>query len=60
MNHLYATQLPVKTAIHNKGFALITTLVLLTMLTILALSQISSNSTQTKIATNATDTETDN
>lgn len=44
-------------ATYSKGFALITTLVLLTMLSILALSQISSNSTQTKMATNAADTE---
>lgn len=58
MNQLYGTQVQVKNTVHKKGFALITTLVLLTMLTILALSQISTNSTQTKMATNATDSET--
>lgn len=41
----------------QKGFILITTLVLLGMLTILGVSQISINSTQTKVAANATDSE---
>lgn len=41
----------------QKGFLLITTLVLLVMLTVLGLAQVSINTTQTQIATNATDTE---
>ena len=39
------------------GFILLTTLVLLGMLTILGVSQISVNSTQTKVAANTTDSE---
>jgi type IV pilus assembly protein PilX len=39
------------------GFILITTLVLLGMLTILGVSQVSINSTQTKVAANTTDSE---
>lgn len=42
----------------QKGYLLITTLVLLVMLTVLGLAQVSINSTQTKIAANATDSET--
>ena len=42
----------------DKGFILITTLVLLLMLTVLGMAQISINSTQTQIATNSSDTET--
>lgn len=41
----------------QKGFILITTLVLMVMLTVLALIQVSNNSTQTRMATNSTDTE---
>jgi type IV pilus assembly protein PilX len=42
----------------QKGFILITTLVLLAMLTVLGVAQISINSTQTQVATNSTDSET--
>lgn len=41
----------------QKGFVLIITLVLIIILTILALTQISLNNTQTRIAANATDNE---
>ena len=41
----------------EKGFILITTLVLLIMLTVLGVAQISINSTQTQVATNTTDSE---
>ncbi len=40
------------------GYILITTLILLLMLTILGVSQISINSSQTRVATNVTDSET--
>lgn len=45
---------------HNpkqNGYILITTLVIMIMLTVLALTQISQNTSQTRIATNATDSE---
>jgi len=41
----------------QQGFILITTLFLLLMLTVLAVSQTASNTSQTQIATNATDSE---
>ena len=43
--------------IQQKGFILITTLVLLVMIIILGMAQISINSTQTQVATNTTDSE---
>nr|WP_241480459.1 pilus assembly protein PilX [Legionella norrlandica] len=44
---------------HSKqnGYILITTLILMIMLTVLALAQVSQNTTQTRVATNATDSE---
>jgi type IV pilus assembly protein PilX len=44
-------------SIKQKGYILITTLVLMSMLTVMALTQASHNITQTRIATNATDSE---
>lgn len=41
----------------QKGYVLITTLVLMIMLTVMALTQVSMNSTQTRVAANATDSE---
>lgn len=41
----------------QKGFILMTTLILMIMLTVLAVSQVSQNSTQTRLAANATDSE---
>ena len=41
----------------QKGYILLMTLILLVMLTVLALAAVSLNSTQTRIAANATDTE---
>ncbi|AMP90643.1 pilus assembly PilX family protein [Legionella pneumophila] len=41
----------------QQGYVLITSLVLMSMLTVLALTQISQNTSQTRIATNATDSE---
>lgn len=45
------------TGARQKGYILITTLVLLVMVTALALTQAGLNSTQTRVATNATDSE---
>lgn len=42
---------------NQKGFILITTLVLLVMITIIGMAQISMNSTQTKVTANTTDIE---
>ena len=42
---------------NQNGYILITTLVLMIMLTAMALTQISMNSSQTRVATNATDLE---
>ncbi|CAM3004653.1 pilus assembly protein PilX [Legionella worsleiensis] len=41
----------------QQGYILITTLVLMSMLTVMALTQSSHNTTQTRVATNATDFE---
>ena len=41
----------------QSGYVLLTTLILMLMLTVLALTQVSMNSSQTRVATNATDTE---
>jgi|GEM_PF-2350294 len=46
-----------KPPIAQQGFILFLTLILLIMLTVLALTQVSLNSTQTRIAANATDAE---
>jgi type IV pilus assembly protein PilX len=43
--------------VQQKGFILITTLVLIVVLTVLAVTEISVNNTQTRLATNATDSE---
>ena len=44
-------------AFKNRGFILITTLILLIMLSILGMTEVSVNTTQTQIATNSTDSE---
>lgn len=41
----------------QKGYILLTTLVLMIMVTVLALTQVSLNSSQTRVAANATDSE---
>lgn len=41
----------------QKGYILLTTLVLMIMITVMALTQVSSNTSQTRVSTNATDTE---
>jgi len=41
----------------QNGYVLLTTLVLMTMLTVLALNEVSMNSSQTRIAANASDSE---
>lgn len=41
----------------QQGYVLLTTLILMIMLTMLALTQVSLNTTQTRVATNVTDTE---
>lgn len=43
--------------LQQKGYVLLTTLVLMIMLTVLALTQVSSNTNQTRVASNATDSE---
>ncbi|MBL7480398.1 pilus assembly PilX family protein [Legionella bononiensis] len=45
------------TQLKQKGYILITTLVLMSMLTMMGLTQSSHNTTQTRVATNATDSE---
>ncbi|KTD35374.1 Tfp pilus assembly protein PilX [Legionella moravica] len=45
------------TQLKQKGYILITTLVLMSMLTMMALTQSSHNTSQTRVATNATDSE---
>ena len=52
MNQLYSISQS-----RQQGYVLLTTLILMIMLTMLALTQVSLNTTQTRVATNVTDTE---
>lgn len=42
---------------NQQGYILLTTLVLMIMISVMAITQVSSNTSQTRVATNATDTE---
>lgn len=55
--HASINELPWKNATNEKGYILLITMILLIMLTVLAVTDVSLNTTQTRIAANATDSE---